>query len=175
MSGQQRPEAGMPGRHHHQRPVVGDLRHVQPAVFRRDLHPETTQFGEALDIFVGDLRVALDDAAVDRVEEFPQLGQELLGASGLFIRGPGKWVNELKRKSAEEKLLGQGRFIPTTFARFLSYGSRLLFADLCMLCHRTSLTRSDSCGASVPVSPAGLCCTRVYATTAQPATPAFGG
>jgi len=41
---------------------------------RRDLHPETPQVGKAFYALVGDLRVAFDDAAVDGVEEFPQLG-----------------------------------------------------------------------------------------------------
>ena len=79
----------MHARHHHQRPVVGDLRQIQPAVLRRDLHAETTQLGKAFHVLVGDLSVALDDAAVDGVEEFPQPAQELLGPSGLLVRRVG--------------------------------------------------------------------------------------
>ena len=80
----------MHGRDHHQRTVVGDLRHVQPAVLRRDFHAETTQVGETFHVLVGDLRVALDHAAVDGVDEFPQPGQERLGPGGLLVRRPGK-------------------------------------------------------------------------------------
>lgn len=81
-------------RDHHQHAVVGDLRHVQPAVLGRNLQAETAQLGQAFHVLVGDLGSTLDDAAVHGVEEFPQFDQKRLGSGLLGVRRLGKWVYE---------------------------------------------------------------------------------
>jgi hypothetical protein len=99
VSGQQRTEAGMHSRNQHQRPVVGDLRQAEPAVIRWDLHAEATQFGKTFHILVRNLGVALDDASVDGVQKFPQLGQEIPSLRGLVVRGHRERVDEVERKA----------------------------------------------------------------------------
>ena len=64
------------------------------------------------------------------------------------IRRCGKRVYELQRKATEEQLFGERRFIPTTFARFLGEGSRLLLGDLRLLCHRSLLANESHRGLS---------------------------
>ena len=161
MRGQQRPEAGMHTRHHHQRPVVRDLRQIQSAVLRRDLHSEATQFGKALHVLVGDLRVALDDAAVDGVEEFPQPGQELLGPSGLGFGGLGKgWMSSSGKRPRNNSLAREGLSQPLSRD---SSATALACSSLTCACCAIGLPSLEPTpwGASVRVFPAARRDTRV--------------
>ena len=97
----------MDGRNHHQGAVVADLRHVQAAVLGRYFHAEAAQFGQALHIFIGNLGISLDDAAVDGAEKLPQLVEERLGASLLGVGRLGEGVDELQRKATEKQLFGE--------------------------------------------------------------------
>jgi hypothetical protein len=45
------------------------------------------------------LRVAFDDPAVNGVQKFPQLGQEIPSLRGLVVRGLRERVDEVERKA----------------------------------------------------------------------------
>ena len=62
---QQRPDARVHRAREHQRAAVVGHREAESAVLERDLHAERTELGETLDVLVGDLRLALDQPAVE--------------------------------------------------------------------------------------------------------------
>ena len=79
----------MNGRNHQQGPVVGNLRHIHSAVLGRYFYAEAAQFGQAFHILIGNLGIALDDAAVDAVEELSQPAEKLLASRLLGVGRPG--------------------------------------------------------------------------------------
>jgi len=83
------------------------LRHAQAAVLGGYLHAEAAQVGQALHVLIGDLRVAFDDAAVDGVEELPQLAEEGAGARLVSLGWFGERVDQLQRKTTEEQFFGE--------------------------------------------------------------------
>ena len=93
----------------HQRlAVVG---HGQPeaAVLRGIFMPKAPSSASAVDVLVGDRGLALDRAAVERLADLAQLGQERLAARDVVGLGARVRVDQVEVEPAEVELLGEAR------------------------------------------------------------------
>jgi hypothetical protein len=114
-------------------PVVRH-RQSEAAVLTRDLHAEDTQLGEALEVVVGYLRLALDDGAVEGLAVPAQPGQELLTARGVLGVRLRVGVDEGQVERAEVEPLGEARPGPLRLSGRLGDLAGLLLAHIGRTC-----------------------------------------
>ncbi|GAA3295333.1 hypothetical protein GCM10020295_22250 [Streptomyces cinereospinus] len=104
MGAQQRADGRAGGADKGEGLVVVHLRQAQPAVLRVDLHAEGAELLEPVDHVVGDPRVPLDEGGVDlRLAEVAELGEELLAALGVLVRGGRGWGWTRSRRKRPRK------------------------------------------------------------------------
>lgn len=130
MGGEQRADRRIRGADEGEGLVVVHLGEAEPAVLRVDLHAEGAELLEPVDHLVGDLRLALDARRIDlRLAEVAELGQELLAALGVLVRGQRVRMDQVEPEAAQEEFLGEAGLAPVLLTSGLGDLPGLALAD----------------------------------------------
>ena len=131
--GEQRAEVAAVAADQRHHAVVLDVREAEPAVLRRDLHPEGAEVPQAVEDLLRVLAGAVDLRGVDLVpEEVVELPVERRELRAL-LPGQREGVDEVEAEVAEEELAHEAGLHPLGLARGLRDLEGLLLGDLRVL------------------------------------------